>query len=588
MENKVVIGVISAFVVVTMLAMVLMPVIDANTQRESITNDGAGWLRMEYNTGGSYSVAADAISSDDGLLVYNGTDSQIGADDTIIYASSNLTAWIQDGLLQVLGTNDDGIFYAAPEESFMITRDSTGVSLAIDSEETTYSFSSPTWAYVPKSTGNYGFFENGTPVKLESDKPLAIAGGGFAGVYATDNTIRYNELGLQLMTTIDDDGMLIAAYWEKASESQEEIQVFDPSQITFDPIDPGSITIDPIDPGMQIMSVPTPTYTDGDWGYDTMSVDGVTKAKIVSYSGAGGGAITVPSTVGGYDVYQFGMSFNNATVFDTAFTATDLILSEGIVEVGVSACQGCTGFTGSLVLPSTLTTINGNAFKGCTGFTGSLVLPESLTTLNASAFENCSGFTGSLALPDSITTFGNSVFSGCTGLTGSIDIPESVTTMGTHVFAGCTGLTGSIILPEGLTSIGNFCFYQCSGFTGALIVPASVTSIGMYAFGSTRFTDIMILSDATPGNYAFSTGNYTTSVLDMSETIDYSTTRYGIGNGAAVQDNIGDAIGYISFIEIGTDAPLSGSAATLLMIIPAIVVISILVAAVVWFIYNRY
>ena len=517
MDNKVVIGVISAFVVVTMLAMVLMPVIDMNTQGERTVQEGAGWLRMEYTaSGASYSIAADAISSDDGLLVYNGTDSQIGADDTIIYASSNLTAWMQDGVLEILGTNDDGVFYAAPEESFIITRDASGVSLVVDDGETPYTFSSPTWAYVPKSTGNYGFFENGTAVQIEDGKPIVAAGGGNVGVYAVSNMFRYDGLGLQLQTTIDENGKLTGAYWAKPAAADDQRSVRD--RIDIIPLDPGDTRIG-TDPEPDVVRyVPTPTYTEGDWGYNLMQVDGVDKAVIVSYSGAGGDVITVPATIGGYDVYQFGLDSNNATVFNTSLAATDLVISYGPTIIGRDALKGCTGFTGSII------------------------------------------------------------------------IPGSVTSIGNYAFYGSSGFTGSILVPGNVTTIGEYAFSYCSAMNGVVVIPDSVTTISPNAFSNTnKVKTLIVSSDAIPGTNSLKMTGIT-EVLDLSEDIDYSTdgATYGIPATATVETTIGDAIGYVSFTEIGTDAPLSGSAATLLLVIPVIIIASMLVAAVGWFIYNRY
>ena len=59
-----------------------------------------------------------------------------------------------------------------------------------------------------------------------------------------------------------------------------------------------------------------------------------------------------------------------------------------IKTIGAYSFQNCTGLTGTLDLPSTLTTINSWAFNKCTGIT-EVNLPESLTLIGGAGFEAC-------------------------------------------------------------------------------------------------------------------------------------------------------------------------------------------------------
>jgi hypothetical protein len=131
--------------------------------------------------------------------------------------------------------------------------------------------------------------------------------------------------------------------------------------------------------------------------------------------------------------------------------------------IGSSAFYGCSGLTGSLTLPNTVTLIRSLAFYGCTGFAGSLVLPNSLTSIGSQAFYGCTGFAGSLVLPNSLTTIGNNAFTSCTSLI-SVTIPSSVTSIGNSVFFLCDALT-SVTIPSSVTSIGNYAFFNCSTLT---------------------------------------------------------------------------------------------------------------------------
>ena len=53
-----------------------------------------------------------------------------------------------------------------------------------------------------------------------------------------------------------------------------------------------------------------------------------------------------------------------------------------------------------------LTSINNYAFDGCSGLTGSLIIPEFVASIGRYAFSNCSGLTGSLILPNTVTSIG--------------------------------------------------------------------------------------------------------------------------------------------------------------------------------------
>jgi len=181
-----------------------------------------------------------------------------------------------------------------------------------------------------------------------------------------------------------------------------------------------------------------------------------------------------------------------------------------VTSIGNYAFRGCSGLTGNLNIPNSVTLIATSAFSACSGLT-SLTIPNSVTSIATSAFSACSGLTN-LTIPNSVISIGNSAFEGCTGLT-SLTIPNSVISIGINAFRGCTGLT-SLTIPNSVTSIGNEAFRSCSGLeqiivdednpsydsrencnaliitstnkliTGCknTIIPNSVTSIGDHAF----------------------------------------------------------------------------------------------------------
>ena len=167
---------------------------------------------------------------------------------------------------------------------------------------------------------------------------------------------------------------------------------------------------------------------------------------ITGYIGAGG-AIEIPSSIGGVTVYAIG---NDAFAYN----------------------MGITGVT----IPSGVTSIGNNAFYDCEGLE-QVTLDDGLESIGEGAFSSCF-LLSAITIPDSVTGIAAHTFSGCSGLT-NINIPDSVTAIGEYAFMNCSNFS-SIILPEGLTSLGGHAFYACN--LERITIPSSVTAIGEYAF----------------------------------------------------------------------------------------------------------
>ena len=142
----------------------------------------------------------------------------------------------------------------------------------------------------------------------------------------------------------------------------------------------------------------------------------------------GNGAATGGKSVGG---------ITPTIVLDTGGVVFFLGTPAGIEN---SQFSGDTSLT-QLLLGNSVTSIGNSAFNNCSGFTGSLTIPSSVTSIGNSAFQDCSGFTGTLTIPSSVTSIGDNAFDGCTGFTGSLTIPNSVTTIGSDAFNGCSAIT---------------------------------------------------------------------------------------------------------------------------------------------------
>lgn len=165
----------------------------------------------------------------------------------------------------------------------------------------------------------------------------------------------------------------------------------------------------------------------------------------------------------------------------------DVVVDEGILNIGDSVFDGCTAMT-SISLPESIVSIGNFAFLGCSGIK-SLMIPKNTTNIGFQAFFGCSGLS-EIRIPESIGEISNGMFQGCTGLT-SVTISDGITGIGYSAFDNCTNLT-NITIPDGVTRIEENAFSRCTGLT-SIIIPQSVTSIGDGAFSyCSKLADITI------------------------------------------------------------------------------------------------
>ena len=230
-----------------------------------------------------------------------------------------------------------------------------------------------------------------------------------------------------------------------------------------------------------------------------------------------------------------------------------LELPDTVTEVSNRAFYGCSGFTGELKLSNSLVSIGERAFVSCSQLSGNLIIPDSVETIGTSAFTYCdnldgtlklsnslksigegafmalTGLKGELKLPNSIKSIGDCAFEGCTGFSGDLVIPSSLTSLSTGVFGGCTGFDGTLELSNTLETIGFATFNGCNGFKGELIIPSSVKTIGNRAFRDcTGFSGNLVIPNSveTIGSYSFSGCKGLNGELKLGNSVT------DIGNGA--------------------------------------------------------
>lgn len=543
---------------VLLISGAMVPVIsDVSSTSVTVENEGASWIRMAYVSDGSdysaeYSFSGNTVT----------TDGQSGDGDTILYADSLCVLVFSDG---------DAVAICSDRYILLdgdVTVDRTDGTVTITDSNDTYEIGVPEYAYVPVPQGDYAYFDSSATPLWQS---RLVTAGHYAGVYCYNDYVSPN-IGLVMDAEITGHAVDSVKWVLGGSGDTGETEVTEVAPVLGSP----SLYVAPVgnegsddsttqDDDSEIPSetrggglraVPTPTYTDGDWGYTLYS----SNATIVSYSGSGGGAISVPATVGGHPVRGFGAGGYNQTVFNTSLTATDITFPTGLNQINAYALSDCAGFTGTITLSDTITSIGDHAFKGtnftqivwgsglqsvgisafsnCTALTGTIVIPDSVTNLGRWAFNectgitgvtfgsgmpvigertfyHCTGLTGSLVIPSNILSIGEKAFEGCTGLTGTLFIPDTVTLIYTSAFKDCSGFTGTLAIGNGLTKLANYCFSGCSGFT-SLVLGTSLTSINYHAFdGCTGLTGTLTIPNTVTSIYegAFAGTGFTGSLV---------------------------------------------------------------------------
>lgn len=169
--------------------------------------------------------------------------------------------------------------------------------------------------------------------------------------------------------------------------------------------------------------------------------------------------------------------------YNDKFTSLELMDALDLTSIGIEAFKD-SSITGSLILPSGITSIGYKAFENCPGLTGRLVLPNGITSIGINTFSACE-FSGSLVIPDGVTSIGNYAFS--EGKYTHAEMSNALTSIGVGAFYGCRELD-SIEIHENVTSIGNGAFQDCGNLSSLIceaLAPPTIGSSTLYTGTST-------------------------------------------------------------------------------------------------------
>ena len=555
MEGKLIVGVVSIVVGIILVGSMLAPAIQMVS--------GGAWdetVTTTYNE--DPDLTFDRLISDFALDI----TVTFGDDISIVNGEDTVTATI--GPMFLLAADNSAVFINTADEIILVWTDTDGTQsvilqgdftaaiadgkLTID-DGTSYDLPLPTsYLYVPSSTGQYGSFPDGELTKRAEDP--VIAAGSFAGVVGYNTSVTLVGDAMQ-MEVVGNDTTITEVNWIAAVEELDPQMIdFDPGQITIQPLDPSIIDLEP---DVSIMTVPTPDYTDGDWGYNKINS---TTAVIVSYSGSDGDIVTIPSTVGGFTVKQIGKGTSQSCIFNTSTAINKLIIPDGVEKINAYALQNC----GSIL---------------------SVEIPDSVTTIGKYAFQK-SGLSGTLVIPDSVTSIDIGICDQCHNL-NKVVLSSELTTITQYCFRLCDSLIGSFVIPDTITTIAATAFNACTGDT--IVIPSSVTSIGVETFYSSKYSGMVIAvsNDCSIDSTTFNNTVNLKEVLNLGS-LELTTTSYGL-NADTIQDHI-DAEAYIApatITEVIHHSGGGGEYSGFYEIILVVTVVAILIAAAGLMIYRR-
>lgn len=252
--------------------------------------------------------------------------------------------------------------------------------------------------------------------------------------------------------------------------------------------------------------------------------------------------ITIPGTI----TFVAGASFYKCSGLQ------QVLIGEGVEEIGEDAFYGCEYLQTVKFQGNTLKYINASAFYGCSVL-DDFQIPSSVTKIGDNAFAYCKGLS-SIVIPDSVETLGGGAFGDCTNLISAV-VGNGVISMSaaennndgndnTHyyrygVFENCSKLE-SVIIGSNVENIG------IDTFAGTALksvdIPDSVITIEQGAFYNCKSLEEVKIGKKvrTIGNTAFTYDsslksiNIPSNVENLGEAAFYccsGLTSAVIGNG---------------------------------------------------------
>ena len=203
---------------------------------------------------------------------------------------------------------------------------------------------------------------------------------------------------------------------------------------------------------------------------------------------------------------------------------TEVVIEDGVTEIGNQTFQGCTGLT-NVTIPDSVQKIGAWAFYLCGGLKN-VDIPANVEIGNSSFRQSgleqvtvSGGSVGQYAFHRNVSlkkidinceTIGDEAFSGCDYLT-DITLGENVKTLGDKAFYTCDALE-RVEIPSTVTDIGEKTFYSCPALKEAIIRAGTVKAGTFY---NCRTLTTLIISDNATLDASFTVRNaYASGTLE--------------------------------------------------------------------------
>jgi len=239
---------------------------------------------------------------------------------------------------------------------------------------------------------------------------------------------------------------------------------------------------------------------------------------------------------------------------------TEVVIEDGVTEIGKDVFQGCVGLT-KVTIPDSVKKIGTWSFYMCKGLKN-VDIPANMeigdSSFRQSGLEQVTVSGGSVGnyafhridnlkkISINCETIGEEAFSGCDYLT-DITLGENVKTLGDKAFYTCDALE-RVEIPSTVTDIGEKTFYSCPALKEAIIRAGTVKAGTFY---NCRALTTLIISDNATLDASFTAG-YSKSTLN--------TVKIGKG---AIGDSAFSNCTNLTTVELGDGVTSIGTSAFL-------------------------
>ncbi|MCA9096043.1 MAG: leucine-rich repeat domain-containing protein, partial [Planctomycetaceae bacterium] len=224
------------------------------------------------------------------------------------------------------------------------------------------------------------------------------------------------------------------------------------------------------------------------------------QSTLICCPGAYQGAVSVSSTVTNISPRAFSECASLSAIHVDSGNPSYCSVDGVLLNKSQTTLIQCPEFySGSFVIPATVTDIESGAFQKCQGLTD-VSIPDSVTSIGPMAFRNCSSLVH-VKLPASLERIEISTFLSCVRL-ASVELPSSLTYIGSTAFRECISLS-SISIPASAVSISSSAFSVCTSlaFIDVEAANANFSSQGGVLFDKTKST-LHLYPSAASGEYS--------------------------------------------------------------------------------------